>query len=118
MVSLRSLNSHVSHFCVFSWQKVSNPPYLNWNVFEDQPEGMDVELVPKTTSASETTHNLIPGDMVEVCEGELVNLQGTQSGLYNGIVYFDFFYSPCINSSQFLLLNDEQVKSSALTATR
>ena len=29
-----------------------------------------------TKSQSEVTHNLATGDMVEVCEGELVHLQG------------------------------------------
>lgn len=33
-------------------------------------------LVSKTSSSSEVTHNLAPGDMVEVAEGELVHLQG------------------------------------------
>uniref|UniRef100_A0A4W3HGL2 Transcription elongation factor SPT5 n=1 Tax=Callorhinchus milii TaxID=7868 RepID=A0A4W3HGL2_CALMI len=43
--------------------------------FEDQPEGIDLELVTETTG-KEREHNLQPGDNVEVCEGELINLQG------------------------------------------
>uniref|UniRef100_A0A3P9NKA0 Transcription elongation factor SPT5 n=1 Tax=Poecilia reticulata TaxID=8081 RepID=A0A3P9NKA0_POERE len=39
--------------------------------FEDQPEGIDLEVVTK-----EREHNLQAGDNVEVCEGELINLQG------------------------------------------
>ncbi|KAK3597633.1 hypothetical protein CHS0354_030186 [Potamilus streckersoni] len=43
--------------------------------FEDQPEGVGMELVPEK-SAGEITHNFVPGDVVEVCEGELIHLQG------------------------------------------
>ncbi|MBN3319107.1 SPT5H factor, partial [Atractosteus spatula] len=43
--------------------------------FEDQPEGIDLEVVTETTG-KEREHNLQPGDNVEVCEGELINLQG------------------------------------------
>ncbi|KAG7240158.1 hypothetical protein INR49_027526 [Caranx melampygus] len=42
--------------------------------FEDQPEGIDLEVV--TESGKEREHNLQAGDNVEVCEGELINLQG------------------------------------------
>ncbi|XP_014681911.1 PREDICTED: transcription elongation factor SPT5-like isoform X2 [Priapulus caudatus] len=43
--------------------------------FEDQPEGIDVELA--TTAGKENKgHSLSPGDVVEVAEGELVHLQG------------------------------------------
>ncbi|NXW99658.1 SPT5H factor, partial [Larus smithsonianus] len=70
--------------------------------FEDQPEGIDLEVVtestgervpppspchrcppprrpltiPSVTSGKEREHNFQPGDNVEVCEGELINLQG------------------------------------------
>ncbi|XP_013417126.1 transcription elongation factor SPT5 [Lingula anatina] len=44
--------------------------------FEDQPEDASVELVPESRSVSEVSHNLAPGDNVEVCEGELIHLQG------------------------------------------
>lgn len=43
--------------------------------FEDQPEGIDLEVVTETTG-KEREHTLQPGDNVEVCEGELINLQG------------------------------------------
>lgn len=69
--------------------------------FEDQPEGIDLEVVtestgkrvplpspccppswhcpltvPIVTPGKEREHNFQPGDNVEVCEGELINLQG------------------------------------------
>lgn len=71
--------------------------------FEDQPEGIDLEVVTEGTgiwswpcawlrrrvalevaaqstlhcsSGKEREHNFQPGDNVEVCEGELINLQG------------------------------------------
>ncbi|KFO71672.1 Transcription elongation factor SPT5 [Cuculus canorus] len=43
--------------------------------FEDQPEGIDLEVVTEGTG-KEREHNFQPGDNVEVCEGELINLQG------------------------------------------
>ncbi|KAK2179528.1 hypothetical protein NP493_486g02048 [Ridgeia piscesae] len=44
--------------------------------FEDTPEGLDIELVPEAKSAGDASHNFAPGDLVEVCEGELMHLQG------------------------------------------
>ncbi|KAK7098266.1 transcription elongation factor SPT5-like [Littorina saxatilis] len=44
--------------------------------FEEQTEGMDVELAPEKSTAGEVTHSLASGDMVEVVEGELIRLQG------------------------------------------
>lgn len=68
--------------------------------FEDQPEGIDLEVVTESgrtgggsgsffrsqpevpvecwclCSGKEREHNLQAGDNVEVCEGELINLQG------------------------------------------
>lgn len=70
--------------------------------FEDQPEGIDLEVVTESTGTQggfsawappllavppaaswslnfpgkEREHNFQPGDNVEVCEGELINLQG------------------------------------------
>ncbi|NXX22414.1 SPT5H factor, partial [Podargus strigoides] len=70
--------------------------------FEDQPEGIDLEVVTESTGkrvppsppravpplgggvvpspspspGKEREHNFQPGDNVEVCEGELINLQG------------------------------------------
>ena len=43
--------------------------------FEEQPEGMDVELA--RSAKAEEEHLFTPGDNVEVVEGELINLQGT-----------------------------------------
>ncbi|XP_050411493.1 transcription elongation factor SPT5 [Patella vulgata] len=51
------------------------PTLLELEKFEDQPEGVDVELAPKKTN-DEVTHSLADGDVVEVCEGELIHLQG------------------------------------------
>lgn len=44
--------------------------------FENTPEGLDMELIPEKSVSSEVSHTFIPGDMVEVCEGELIFLQG------------------------------------------
>ncbi|XP_035670800.1 transcription elongation factor SPT5-like [Branchiostoma floridae] len=44
--------------------------------FEDQPEGMDIELVPESRGKVDKQHSLAPGDIVEVAEGELIHLQG------------------------------------------
>ena len=33
-------------------------------------------MVQESKSAGEITHNFAPGDVVEVCEGELIHLQG------------------------------------------
>ncbi|CAI9740140.1 transcription elongation factor SPT5-like [Octopus vulgaris] len=52
------------------------PTLTELEKFENTPEGIDMELIPERTSFTEVTHNLIPGDMVEVCEGELIYLQG------------------------------------------
>ena len=43
--------------------------------FEEQPEGMDVELA--RSAKAEQEHLFTPGDNVEVIEGELINLQGS-----------------------------------------
>ncbi|XP_060070304.1 transcription elongation factor SPT5-like [Ylistrum balloti] len=51
------------------------PTLAELEKFEDQPEGAEVDLIPEK-SAGEVSHTLIPGDVVEVCEGELVHLQG------------------------------------------
>ena len=42
--------------------------------FEETPEGLDIELA--TVDKEEIAHNFSNGDMVEVVEGELQNLQG------------------------------------------
>ncbi|ESP00239.1 hypothetical protein LOTGIDRAFT_225963 [Lottia gigantea] len=51
------------------------PTLIELEKFEDQPDGLDVELAPQKTT-SEITHNLADGDVVEVCDGELIHLQG------------------------------------------
>ncbi|KAJ8916623.1 hypothetical protein NQ315_000268 [Exocentrus adspersus] len=43
--------------------------------FEEQPEGIDLEL-PVEKEDKAVTHSFSAGDNVEVCEGELINLQG------------------------------------------
>ena len=42
--------------------------------FEETPEGLDIELA--TVDKEEIAHSFSNGDMVEVVEGELQNLQG------------------------------------------
>lgn len=43
--------------------------------FEEQPEGIDLELSADKEEKA-VTHSFSAGDNVEVCEGELINLQG------------------------------------------
>merc|ERR1719221_1811508 len=42
--------------------------------FEETPEGLDIEIA--TADKEEVAHSFSNGDMVEVIEGELINLQG------------------------------------------
>ncbi|CAL1541166.1 unnamed protein product [Lymnaea stagnalis] len=51
------------------------PTLAELEKFEDQPEGMQVELVPEKQE-SEVAHTMAPGDVVVVAEGELQHLQG------------------------------------------
>lgn len=51
------------------------PTLAELEKFEDQPESVNVETLAGKGSG-EVTHNFTPGDVVEVCEGELVHLQG------------------------------------------
>uniref|UniRef100_UPI00358F19F6 transcription elongation factor SPT5-like isoform X3 n=1 Tax=Myxine glutinosa TaxID=7769 RepID=UPI00358F19F6 len=44
--------------------------------FEDQPDGINLELITDVKGKGEKDHSFQPGDNVEVCEGELINLQG------------------------------------------
>lgn len=93
---IRSLGGEVSHdgdFMIFEANRYSRKGFLfksfamsavitdgvkptlsELEKFEDQPEGIDLEVV--TESGKEREHNLQAGDNVEVCEGELINLQG------------------------------------------
>nr|AAH57529.1 Supt5h protein [Danio rerio] len=94
---IRSLGGEVSHdgdFMIFEANRYSRKGFLfksfamsavitegvkptlsELEKFEDQPEGIDLEVVTETTG-KEREHNLQAGDNVEVCEGELINLQG------------------------------------------
>ena len=51
---------------------------LDFNIcdsrFEETPEGLDIELA--SVDKEEIAHSFSNGDMVEVIEGELQNLQG------------------------------------------
>ena len=47
---------------------------LSYTRFEETPEGLDIELA--TVDKEEIAHSFSNGDMVEVIEGELQNLQG------------------------------------------
>ncbi|XP_059170624.1 transcription elongation factor SPT5-like [Physella acuta] len=51
------------------------PTLAELEKFEDQPEGMQVELIPEKQE-SEIAHTMAPGDIVVVAEGELQHLQG------------------------------------------
>lgn len=44
--------------------------------FEESPEGIDLELSTSVTTKEEVGHSFATGDVVEVCEGELMHLQG------------------------------------------
>lgn len=48
------------------------PTLAELEKFEGQPDTISVEVVSK----SDVSHNFASGDMVEVCEGELIHLQG------------------------------------------
>ncbi|KAK1900005.1 Transcription elongation factor SPT5 [Dissostichus eleginoides] len=91
---IRSLGGEVSHdgdFMIFEANRYSRKGFLfksfamsavitdgvkptlsELEKFEDQPEGIDLEV----STSKEREHNLQAGDNVEVCEGELINLQG------------------------------------------
>ncbi|KAL4224649.1 Transcription elongation factor SPT5 [Mactra antiquata] len=51
------------------------PTLAELEKFEDQPENVNIDMIPDKSSG-DITHNFIPGDVVEVCEGELIHLQG------------------------------------------
>uniref|UniRef100_A0A8B9JXV3 Transcription elongation factor SPT5 n=1 Tax=Astyanax mexicanus TaxID=7994 RepID=A0A8B9JXV3_ASTMX len=94
---IRSLGGEVSHdgdFMIFEANRYSRKGFLfksfamsavitdgvkptlsELEKFEDQPEGIDLEVVTET-AGKEREHNLQSGDNVEVSEGELINLQG------------------------------------------
>lgn len=51
------------------------PTLAELEKFEDQPENVNVDI-NLDKAAGEINHTFAPGDVVEVCEGELVHLQG------------------------------------------
>lgn len=58
------------------------PTLTELQKFEESPDGVDPEtaaLLSKT--ALDKTHNFVPGDVVEVCKGELVHLTGHIIGI-------------------------------------
>ncbi|CAH1787389.1 unnamed protein product [Owenia fusiformis] len=96
--SIRAIGGEVSSdgdFLIFEGNKYSRKGFLYKNFvmsaivaegvkptlselekFEDQPDNMEMELIPRSGGSGEVTHSFIPGDNVEVAEGELINLQG------------------------------------------
>lgn len=58
------------------------PTLTELQKFEVSPDGVDPEtaaLLSKT--ALDKSHNFVPGDVVEVCQGELIHLTGTIIGI-------------------------------------
>lgn len=53
--------------------------------FEESPEGIDFE-VPTTTKDTGPGHTFSAGDNVEICQGELVNLQGKVISIEGNLV--------------------------------
>ncbi|XP_025199691.1 transcription elongation factor SPT5-like isoform X2 [Melanaphis sacchari] len=51
------------------------PTLLELEIFEDVPEGVDIELTSNKDNIT-NSQTLCSGDNVEVCAGELINLQG------------------------------------------
>lgn len=50
--------------------------------FEDSPDGLDVELTANLSkTALDKNHNFAAGDVVEVCQGELIHLTGIIIGI-------------------------------------
>ena len=54
--------------------------------FEETPEGLDIELA--SVDKEEIAHSFSNGDMVEVIEGELQNLQGKVTELFSSSSFF------------------------------
>jgi len=52
------------------------PTLIELEKFEDIPEGFDIELTLSNKDSLENSQTLCSGDNVEVCAGELMNLQG------------------------------------------
>ena len=56
--------------------------------FEETPEGLDIELA--SVDKEEIAHSFSNGDMVEVIEGELQNLQGKVKGFLRNTIFSTF----------------------------
>jgi len=52
------------------------PTLIEIEIFEDFPEGVDIELTLSNKDNLTNSQTLCSGDNVEVCAGELINLQG------------------------------------------
>jgi len=52
------------------------PTLIELEKFEDVPEGLDIELSLSNKDNLANSQILCSGDNVEVCAGELINLQG------------------------------------------
>jgi len=52
------------------------PTLIELEKFEDVPEGLDIELTLSNKDSLANSQTLCSGDNVEVCAGELINLQG------------------------------------------
>lgn len=52
------------------------PTLIELEKFEDLPEGLDIELTVSNKDKLANSQILCSGDNVEVCAGELMNLQG------------------------------------------
>ncbi|XP_015380176.1 PREDICTED: transcription elongation factor SPT5-like isoform X2 [Diuraphis noxia] len=52
------------------------PTLIELEKFESVPEGLDIELTPSNKDNLANSQILCSGDNVEVCAGELINLQG------------------------------------------
>ena len=55
--------------------------------FEEAPEGIDIELPANASKKDDAvTHQFSNGDNVEVCEGELMNLQGKITSIDGNLI--------------------------------
>jgi transcription elongation factor SPT5 len=52
------------------------PTLIELEIFEDVPEGVNIELTLSNKDNLMNSQTLCSGDNVEVCAGELINLQG------------------------------------------
>jgi transcription antitermination factor NusG len=67
----------MSQFLLFMSKFIGVKPTLSeLEKFEESPEGIDLELSTTVTAKEEVGHSFATGDVVEVCEGELMHLQG------------------------------------------